>query len=239
MTAINIIRDAEAVHVFTDGASYRGDGTLGAVVQKVWPLAHLNAALVCRGPHTLGPLLVQRAGAVFGSFDELAQGLADLARSVSMESADIMRLCEIGAEFELFLAGWSTGSNAPASYVVASHDRYCEPWTLAELGPVAIAPFDEHLAEWCEINLDRLMASTSMASLAVELMEAQRGIRAQHGSSGPTIAGVGGFCQWTMIGEQTITTGIVKRWPDKLGEPLGLEVMPLEKRNRSSRPRAA
>ena len=234
MTACNIIHEADAIYIFTDGASYHSDGTLGAVAQKVWPLAHLNCALVCRGPHVLMPALIGDAGTIFASFDELTAGIVPLAMATYARHKDALDLCSIGPDFDLFIAGWSEARGQPETYVVCSHGTSVEAWSLVPLGPVAIAPFNGDLAEWAAINLERLQALDDPNAMGLELMEAQRGLKGQHAGTGEQIRGVGGFCQVTRITPRSILTGILRRWPDEIGEPLGIEVMDLAKRNTAS-----
>ena len=238
MSAVNIIRVPDAVHIFTDGASYHADGRLGAVGQKVWPLAHLNAALICRGPHLLMPSLIGRISTVFASFDELVAGIVQLAMIAFAEHKATLDCCELGPDFDLFIAGWSEARGRGESYVVCSHSTHVEAWSLAPLDDVALSPFNDEFGLWMTANAERLAATDSMSEMGAEMMEAQRGIKGDHAGKGAPIHGVGGFCQWTMITPCTITTGIVRRWPDAIGEPLGIEVMGLAARSSNQRPSA-
>lgn len=217
MSAVNIIKTDDAAYLFTDAASYYADGTLGAVGQKVAILGHLNCAISCRGPAGFDDELAQAINTAFGSFDELVESFA-LVVSNYFVGRDRYARCETGPEVEVFLAGWSVSRDRPESYVVCSHGLNGEPWSLQPLGPVAIAPYEQALAE----RLGRLEPSENVIEIGIALMEQQRLVRAPHAGAGPAVAGVGGFCQATVVSAFGVSTMIVKRWPDVVGEQLGL-----------------
>lgn len=217
MSACNIIRTDDAIYMFTDAASYWADGTLGAVGQKISILAHLNCSISCRGPRGFAEELAQAINGAFGSFDELAESFALAISNFYYVGRDHYAKCATGAEIEVFLAGWSESRQRPESYVVCSHGLHGEPWSLIPLGPVAVAPFDADLDARCAA----IEPSDDIVSVGVALMEEQRKVRGPHAGTGPAVAGVGGFCQMTVIRPQSIQTAIVHRWPDQIGQPLG------------------
>lgn len=217
MSACNIIKTDEAIYMFTDAANYCGDGTLGAVSQKVSILAHLNAAISCRGPRGFAEELAQAINGEFDTFDALVDSFALAVSNFYVVGRGQYELCSTGPEIEVFLAGWSDSRERPESYVVCSHGLHGEPWTLIPLGPIAVAPFDADLDARCAA----LEPSDDIMATGVALMEEQRKVRGPHAGAGPSVAGVGGFCQMTVIRPQSIQTAVVRRWPDQVGEPLG------------------
>ncbi|HEV7335889.1 MAG TPA: hypothetical protein VGO06_07950 [Bosea sp. (in: a-proteobacteria)] len=218
MSACNIIKTEDAIYMFTDGASYYGDGTLGAIGQKVSVLAHLNCALSCRGPFGFAEELAQAINSVYGSFDELVDSFALAVSNLYAVGSENYALCQTGPEIEVFLAGWSEARNQPESYVVTSHSQNRPAWELQPLGPVAVAPYDADLEARCA----GLEPGEDVISAGVALMEEQRKVRGPHAGVGAPVAGVGGFCQVTIIRPQSIQTAVVRRWDDQIGEPLGL-----------------
>lgn len=216
MSAVNIITEPDAIHMFCDGAHYLGDGTLGAVSSKGHLLPHLRAAASVRGPTLLMDMLAPEIGRRFETFEEMVDGIVDLAREVSEREADTLGLCQIGADFDLFIAGWL--GNQPAAYVLSSHGTNVEPWVLHELGPIAIAPYDAELGA----KLEAMEPATDVLSVGIAIMEAQRGLRGQHAGHGAVMAGVGGHCQWIKITRDSIQTAIVRKWDDVVGERLGV-----------------
>lgn len=217
MSACNIIKTEDAIYMFTDAASYWGDGTLGAVGQKVAILGHQNAAISCRGPKGFGDQIAGMVNCAFASFDELVQDFAVVVESAYECEREQFASCATGPEVEVFLAGWSESRNRPESYVVTSHGLYGDAWRLIALGPVAVAPFDAALDERCAA----MEPSDDIVAAGLALMEEQRKVRGQHAEAGPAVGGVGGFCQMTVIRPQSIQTAIVKRWDDRIGEVLG------------------
>lgn len=218
MTATNIITEPDAIHMFCDGAHYLGDGTLGAVSSKGYMLPHLRAAASVRGPTLFMDRLGPEIGRRFETFDEMVDGIVDLAREVSERDAETLGLCQIGADFDLFVAGFSEARDRPEAYIVASHGTNVEPWILHELGPLAIAPYDAELS----VKLEAMEPATDVLSAGIAIMEAQRGVHAQNAGHGPAMAGVGGHCQWIKITRDSIQTAIVRRWDDVAGEVLGV-----------------
>lgn len=217
MSACNIIKTDEAIYLFSDAANYYGDGTLGAVSQKVSILAHLNCAISCRGPRGFAEELAQAVNGSFGSFDELVESFALAVSNFYYVDRERYAACATGPEVEVFLAGWSESRGQPESYVVTSHSLNGEPWTLQPLGPVAVAPFDDGLDARCVA----IEPTDDVIAAGVALMEEQRKVHAPHAGAGPAVAGVGGFCQVTIIRPQSIQTAVVRQWDDQIGEPLG------------------
>lgn len=217
MSACNIIKTEDAIYMFTDGASYYGDGTLGAVGQKVSILAHLNCALSCRGPKGFAEELAQAINDAYGSFDDLVESFALAVSNSYFVGRDRYALCATGPEIEVYLAGFSESRGRPESYVVTSHSLYGPAWELQPLGPLAISPFDADLEARCAA----MESGEDVISTGFMLMEEQRKVRGLHAGVGTAVAGVGGFCQVTIIRPQSIQTAIVRRWDDRLGEVLG------------------
>jgi len=127
-------------------------------------------------------------------------------------------LCATGPDIEVSLAGWSKSRERRESYVVTSHSVNGPAWELQPLGPVAVAPFDADLDARCAV----LGPTDDVVSTGVALMEEQRKVRGPHAGVGASVAGVGGFCQLTVIRPQSIQTAVVRKWDDVAGEVLGL-----------------
>src|SRR5690606_23201129 len=156
-------------------------------------------------------------GRRFESFDEMVEGIVCLAREVFEREADTLALCQIGADFDLFVSGFSESRNRPEAYIVASHGTNVEPWVLHELGPIAIAPYDAELGA----KLEAMEPTTDVLAAGIAIMEAQRGVHGQNAGHGPAMAGVGGHCQWIKITRESIQTAIVRKWDDEFLERLG------------------
>ena len=131
MTAINVIRQKGAIHVLTDGAGYRADGTFAFTMQKVFPLAHVNAVIATRGPAVFGPMFAHHASVTASCFEHLVS----LTPAIAREEIDKVPASS-EREFDLVIAGWSETGD-PASIVLCNHDRndfaawrQCRQWSL-------------------------------------------------------------------------------------------------------------
>lgn len=214
MSAINIIRMPDAVYLFTDAASYAGDGTLGEISQKVWPIAHLDCAVACRGPALWLPLMASRIGARFRTFEELVAGLVDFLPG-ALRHVEIFGACEFGPGFELYLAGWSHERGRGESYFLSSADRYgVTAWELRELAEASFAPCDAELEEALTAGRVVLPETWGPLDLGLYVMERQRRMRASHPGLPEPVHGVGGFAQATTIMPGCISTTILARWPE-------------------------
>lgn len=216
MTAINIITTPAAIHMLTDGASYLADGTLGALSSKVYPLPHLSAVLSVRGPHMMLPL-VGATLSMADSFDDLVAGLADAVRGVVDAWGGLLTMCDIGADFDLVVAGF--GAAGPAAYVLTSKERDGVPaWKAHRLGPFVAMPWDAATEARVEHGLtlaEREGELDDPEGFLLRVVEAQRRFH-EDGRHG-----VGGFAQCTVLDRQGISSRVVRRWDDVMGERLG------------------
>ena len=60
VSAVNVIRQQDAVHVLTDGAAFFEDGTVEFIGPKAFPLPHMNLVLALRGAATMPMVLPLR-----------------------------------------------------------------------------------------------------------------------------------------------------------------------------------
>ncbi|WP_439496836.1 hypothetical protein [Bosea sp. (in: a-proteobacteria)] len=211
MSAISIFLTDDAAEVFTDAATYDGDGRIVSIEPKAYPMAHLGCVVNVRGSQAFARDFAPRISRAFWDFEDLISHLA-LAAEVAWEAnQEMLNACHTGPDVEIFVAGWSKVRNRAEAYVVASHDRNGERWALTPIGPFAAAPFDDS----CPLH-DRMTDDVLAAGL--ELMEAQRNVRDEQGRGG-----VGGFIQWSRVTRDSIHTTVVKRWPDAVGDLLGGE----------------
>ena len=222
MTAINVIKQSNAVHVLTDGAGYNADGTLIAIANKVWPVAHLNLVLASRGSAYFAPLLAQHASAAAHSFDHLKSIMPALALELAGRFAPLMRMSELGSQFDLVVAGWSETSG-PSSYFLCDHHQHgpsVEPWKPVDLGPISLLPQTAAM----KVDLDHEFPNGAdpdqfdSVKDGMCILEIQRRHPSEHGPAGShMLRGVGMFAQLT---RGAIETKIIHRWPDEIGKPI-------------------
>ncbi|MFG1396134.1 hypothetical protein [Roseixanthobacter pseudopolyaromaticivorans] len=220
MTAINLAIHPETIFVVTDGASYMADGTLGALSSKTYPLPHLNAVLAARGPHYFLPL-VGATLSMADSFDDLVAGLADAVRDVMAVHGGLLSLCDIGPDFDLVVAGF--GEAGPAAYVLTSKERDGVPaWEVQPMGQFVAMPWDAATEARVEHGLtlaEREGELDDPEGFLLRVVEAQRHVE-EDGRRG-----VGGFAQVTVLDREGVSSRIVRRWGDVVGERLGMAAL--------------
>jgi hypothetical protein len=187
-----------------DGALYEyGQGEAIGFQQKAHILTHLQAVFSVRGPQALAHALLPVLSARFATFEDLVDGISTAAWVVHESMRDELAGLYGNADVEVHLAG--VGANGPEAYVVCSHGLYCEPWTRLQLGEFACAPFVEPSAE------------TDIPAAMLDVMQRQRLERDEHGA-----CGVGGHVQLVQCTAEAVHSAIIHRWPDQVGEPLGV-----------------
>lgn len=206
MSAVIINLSSDAAVMAVDGATYRyGEGRAESFQQKAQPLVHLSAAVSVRGPQAYAHKLLPVLSARFNSFEDLVAGLHMATWIVHEEMRDELAELYGNAHVEVYLAGWSHQRGRAEGYVVVSHDLYGEPWTRHELGDFACAPAVEPSTE-----------SDTLAAV-IDVMTRQRLERDEHGH-----CGVGGHVQLVHVTPHAIHSSIIHRFPDVVGEPLGV-----------------
>jgi hypothetical protein len=205
-------------HFFTDGGVFDSKGVLIAIAQKTHMLAHMPAALTVLGPRAWATVLYAFVASC-ATFDGLRDTIISDLRSYE---ALIKRAAEsdgMSADFQIFMAGYSHRENRLAGFMVASNAEsgVKEPYVLQELLETMVNPAPDHVAlksvvwEYPEsINIERD---------GLKLMQAQRKMPFAHGN-GAIQSVVGGFIQHTVVSSDQVTTRIVHRWDDKVGESI-------------------
>lgn len=218
MSALNVFLFPDVIHVWTDGALYDADGTLLMSTTKVGPLPHLNAAVMTRGPALALPLLTHCLGVLFSTFDDLVVGLSEAVAQFVTYQGEVLGECSHGTTFEVVVAGWSESRGQPEAYLVRSADL----GRVSMLGSEHVSPANDILVERMKGEFPgSTQADLRTIDVARRLMELQREIRVEQVEGQGKICGVGGFCQVTTITPAAIMTGIVRRWPDVVGEKMG------------------
>lgn len=149
MTAINVIRHADAVHVLTDGHGQSSDLAGPITIAKVFPLPHLNAVVAIRGP-ALGLGLVASTLGTARSYDDLKRSAHTLVRSVWIVHKELLAR-NPWTDFDLVIAGWSE-TTGPDSYMIINHRRHgqgVEPWKVAQMSECGSSPMNAEVqARW-------------------------------------------------------------------------------------------
>jgi hypothetical protein len=204
MTAVNVVRHADAVYILSDGAGFGPDGQPLALVSKVFPLPHLNAAITLRGQFPVLFLLASALSTVaIDTYDELKRLLPMIARQVGAGLGPVMASA---AEFDLIVAGFSETSGAD-SFGVFSHDRHgLEPWRVHPFGELSVAPQSEEVQAFLCSFPEGMAAKDFRPEVdGLRLLNVQRAT-----AEGGKI--MGGFAQLTKVTRQAIETRVLERW---------------------------
>jgi hypothetical protein len=149
MTAINVIRQKQAVHIISDGAFCDNAGIVCEIGPNAFALPHLPAALAIRGSTHFMPFLVHRLSRECRTYNDVLAKIVRTVHEVHLSFPMAFGTLAYGAlepDFDIVVAGWSKSDAASASYLVSSHDRVIAPglnakaWQLLQLPEVLIAP---------------------------------------------------------------------------------------------------
>lgn len=238
MTAVNVILKSDAAFIVSDGALV--DTTTGKVLgfgSKVILLPQIPAAVIMRGPLLLVPAL---ALVLFkfapATFDELRKRIT---KDLRTEFEPYIRRIPYSRDLDVAVAAWSENEGGPCSFFITSSNIHpIAPWEPLDPGVCFILPETEtmlagRLADRRKIDpmRDGLDILQAQRQLAAPLNSKKRGWWPVKRSTADTGAGlhiVGGFAQVTEIRRSTITTHIIGRWDDKIGEVIQPDLEPVQ-----------
>ncbi|RWE07671.1 MAG: hypothetical protein EOS23_26480 [Mesorhizobium sp.] len=194
MTAINVLKLADSVHIVTDGRA--GVGLTFGTVPKVIPIPHLNAMVATRGPARLLGLMTLMLCTKAAAFDDLPGELSRL-KWICGQMTEPWQVETLSAEFDVVVAG--IGSKGPAAYVVSNHGLHgFKPWEVFEIPQfLATPPPGQDV-------FDAVFGADDPLAEMPRLVDAQR--------ADPS---VGGFAQLTSIEPAGISTRIVRDYRNK------------------------
>jgi hypothetical protein len=215
VTAINVIKQANAVHLLTDGASWFFNGGFGPACCKAWPIPHLRAVVSGRGPR-LGPLLMADFLNTAGrSYDEMKRNAAVMAQELFECHGDTFIGNPFGPKSEFVIAGWSD-AHGPDAFTISRDDNGA--WIVTDTGAVMMAPGDATIQQVALATLPVGVTSAEAMDPArdgLAMFMAQRAARIL--ADGMPV--VGAFVQLTTVTQDGISTRILERWPEEWGEP--------------------
>lgn len=215
MSALNAFVTADAVHLFTDGAVYlTGDSTVVGWMTKVFNLPAFDAVVGFVGTPQSALLSVAAAADVratdFDGFMDVFGGkLKTAAAQARRGGQPFMESCE------LVVAGWSKSKDELQAHAIAGFSDNGRP--AFEMRPVTkfLRPYGGSL-----VGVAFDPACPSESGLAI--MEEQRCSKWKPHGAWTDIHAVGGFCQHTILTRDEVTTRVIRRWPDVVGEKIDL-----------------
>jgi hypothetical protein len=192
VTAINVLKTEDAVHMLTDGRV--GAGAVIGTLAKMMPLPHLNAAIATRGPARLLGLMSLMLCTKTVTFEDLVAEVHRL-EWVCGHFKEPWQIESLAADFDLVVIG--IGQDGPKAYLVSNHGLHgLDPWHVLELPEFLVTPtVNQELPE-------AVFCADDPLTELPRLVEHQRA----------TNVSVGGFVQLTTVTAAGITTSIVRNW---------------------------
>ncbi|MFK5596605.1 hypothetical protein ACFZ8E_06320 [Methylobacterium sp. HMF5984] len=212
MTALNIFCEESRADIWSDGAYLRPDGTLDSIASKVVVLGGVPAAVAVAGPSDLQLVVMLHLAARFASYDDLCDGAVEALRNHPFGDDRL-------TQSSFAWAGWSERRQRITAHVVTSEGipggleawQRGEAWRFINPNPPQLVP------GLARRGLDLLKPDAITEDEAASLMRAQRALRMPlRETLGESI--VGGFMQHTVVTRDEISTRVVERWPDVIGQ---------------------
>jgi hypothetical protein len=197
VTAINVIRFPNEVHVATDGLSYTGRGP-GPLISKVVVIAHLPLVVAVSGSALAAAYFADHFQLRFRSFDHLVDEIEDVYPGLhGRYRLELQALGDDDPNTIVILAGWSAKRGQAEAYAMGAADEGgLVPFKLGPIqGMVGLPP--PPMKPHCELRRATVKADI------VAMMEVQR-------EMGPDK--IGGFIQLTTVTKDAVTQRILKRW---------------------------
>lgn len=238
MSALNIVRQPDSIHLLSDGAVYDADGVVRFIRPKTFALPHLRAFIGTRGPDRSTDLIGFALASLHRTFDELVDGIEEGLPEICAACADQLKGAASG-RIELMIVGWSSERQSFEAYMIATREA---DWSAEAgdgieqlgVGAYALTPIADWLVISPALSEERLREALSdgprcdsperfvpeMHGLA--LLEQQRRIRKgmlpdwqdeddQH-------HWVGGFALLSTVTRSGISETVIHDWNDTVGD---------------------
>lgn len=214
MSAVNIFPSRAAISVLSDALYYEASGVVRGFGSKVILYPELTCVAACRGDAGVISVL-GGASRTAQSIDHLFKGLTEsLERLVdAVRVHDSSRLATV-FDAEISVAGWSSDHNQFGHWLMPLSEKYGDAapaWRFTYRGQSnAIAPGLSDFQPPAEFD-----CRTS----GLDLLKRQRHLLWPAAAEGAgQFHAVGGFAQLTIVTQDKVTSEIIHRWPDKIGE---------------------
>lgn len=224
MSAINIIKHRDSVHLLSDGSAYGLDGKSLFEGPKAFALPHLPAAISTRGPASLAPFLLSMiAASGIKSYDDLVANAAAIAKETSETFLDAISACQFGADFDFVFAGIRASGETHAG-IVCSHGRHAgiPPWQAFELGECSMLPGNPAIHAAFQDRYSHISSADELdpAGDGLAILEIQRACSVNVPGAADDFAVVAGFAQLTSVYRDRVETRCLKRWLEIEGAPV-------------------
>lgn len=217
MSALNIVKQHNEIHVVTDGCHYDNDGNILSFGPKAWPIAHFPGFVAVVGRTVAGPLFATTICQFATNVDELFDGAEDIVRTLDATFADLLG----DGLGQAAIGGWSDErQQMRIAFITGGACRHTAPYTMTEYhgDQILCSP---PLTPDLQNKMFGGMFSSIQEALPAENF-AKKQITAQRQMtfklpSGREGHGIGGFAQLLTVTRDSVSTKIVARFPDEAG----------------------
>jgi hypothetical protein len=219
MSAMNILKQPDFVHLISDGASYDEHHRLVSIGPKVWPLSHINAAIGARGPSIALPLLAHFVGHAASSYDGLKTNIVGVLKSAFANMKAVTDLCpaiDKGMYADVAIIGFSERSGEPDAYVISKPKDEDAAWPVTQIPEMGFMPSLPEINTWIKtigVSINEL----DPCDFGLRVLEMQRAARFHERCH------VGGFAQITTVTRAGgINSKMLRHWNDTPGSLMGV-----------------
>lgn len=243
MTAINVMVQADAVHVITDSAWYDSEGIVFGFAAKAMAIAHWPGVVAVRGPMTGLVLLVAELSIRFRDIDEFAAEAEAFLPDFCERNHRFLTEWGGAADIQVIAAGYSPERGNCRAFVIssASDAHLSRPddledfrGTLTDLDACQMVDMPLNRVAMIPMPSPSAMAATGLDSsnlvvsaldlpavrrVGTQILTAQRHLSGAIALGSEPMHLIGGFpCFLTVHRDGTVTTSTGKAWPDVIGE---------------------
>lgn len=224
MSACNAFVSPSTIYIVTDGAGGRR-GRFMHYVNKQFVLPHMCAVVSGRGTAAVLRRVWEYLEQNYATLDEMLIGIerGDLKRRFGAAAKLLPKTCG----FQLCVTAFSEHQANPIAFVYLSTPSGSKfpAWQRLDIGSFFAAPDDPAVLKIAERIARGPKGNVDLVEGFRKLIDAQRRLPAP--TTNPDFL-VGGFCQVTTISRasMSITTRILARWDEAVGQPIDAERQP-------------
>lgn len=229
MTAIAMVRGNDGVAIATDAATYELDGRLQHLMSKVALIPERNCVISARGAAGLTGRLAEAVRHQTFDFDDVLALLGWEAKKLLDEWREWIKPRTEPKHIDLHIAGWSSARERYETYILCSGEKIqtdvngvlmpLAPWSLTPVPSMFASPLpDAEVARRFGLDYDKFSNGYDAAARIVCAVRSES--RAFHEGAAAMGCIAGGWLQMTILKRDFVSTEIIHRWPDVIGEPI-------------------
>lgn len=223
MSAFYAVAYSDRIEILTDGISYKEDGTIAAIRNKIWTSDKLPLAFAGRGPSASIDII----GLALGTISRVVQSFDE---TIILFKERIENLAAT-ADTSVHIDGVVTGISETLGPVIYYFHTYphpmdgCEPWTFYDVGTEMLGAPRPTPQESKASGIPMYWACDGLKEFGGEyfdLLRTQSAWKSDEAYEDQYWA-VGGHVDHTIVRAEGISTERILEWPDKVGEKVDPE----------------